>query len=157
MLPSNADFLSSLQIMAIDAGPSVSLVEKQLLLALVRLYFGPAQESGAVQDVSSPDSLRHIGELIHAPNERFDQLERQTSLPDGFFARTSTEPVQPTFFVATQDNGEQPESFHIYERSRNLSIYVGPDFLHGQASKTVVNCLVLNETFLPTSSHTLRI
>jgi hypothetical protein len=156
MLPKNAEFLAAISYARIDNNSGLSIAERQLLLTLVRLFFGPAQQAGAVRDVSEPESLAELAASMHRPGERFDQLERQTSLPEGFFSSPYSRPGAAALYVATQENIDRPPSYFLYESSENIVLYVGPDFLHELPDQTVINCMRLDSRFRPTESHTLR-
>ena len=157
MLPPNAEFLLGLTWNEVDNTADLTRDEKHLILTLVRLFFGPAQKAGAVHNVSDPVSLVEVWDLVHASGERFDQLEEQTSLPDNFFSEPFHGQMSVILFVAKQANDEGPASYFVYEPTRNLSLYIGPDFLHELPTQTVINCLVLNNEYRPTESHTMRI
>lgn len=153
-LPLSAAFLDGVRPEALDNQAGLSTTERALLLTVLRLYFGVAQAAGAVKDVSQQASLAELDRSMRQPDERFDLLERQTSLPVGYFSGVSTTLTAPA--VARRDNGVHPASYFVYEQANNIVVYVGPDFFHDLPDRTVVNCLTLDERFRPTSSHTLR-
>lgn len=155
-LPDSSAFLDGVRPQDLDNSAGLSLAERALLLSLLRAFFGPAQAAGAVKDVSEPTSLAELDQTMRRPGERFDQLERQSSLGHGHFAGHASPSPHTALAVAKQDNNELPPSYFVYERQHNLVLYVGPDFFHGMAEHTVVNCLPLDPTFRPLSSHTLR-
>lgn len=156
MIPCSSDFLKTYDWRSMESSHEVSPGEKQLLMSLLRLFFGPAIIAGQVKDVSEPNSLAQLATTMHQQGERFQLLEEQTSLHSGYFQAPYQTGPQEGIYIAFKDNMAEAPSYFIYEKKENLIIYIGPDFLHGEASSTVVNCLSLNASFEPTSSHTLR-
>ncbi|MFB1298607.1 hypothetical protein ACAG24_024150 [Mycobacterium sp. pW049] len=152
MLPADASPITSRRIQDFDA-PTLDWDDKQLVLTLCRLYFGPAR--AAVQDVSSADSLRELGRIFRAPGERFELLETSTSLGTEFFSR----PVQRASGLhgAKLEQFGNPSKFFLYCGPLNATMYIGADYLHGSADAVTVNCILLNSSFDPVESHTLRV
>ncbi|MCC3328270.1 hypothetical protein [Nocardia abscessus] len=151
MLPTDASSVTGRALQDFDA-PMYTLDEKQFVITLLRLFFGPAK--GAVQDVSSPSALRELGALLRTPGERFEILERDTSLPAGYFSGSS--PRAAGLYGAKLEALPHPSKYFIYGGPLNLTCYVGPDFLHGVPDAVTINCVLLNLRFEPTESHTLR-
>ena len=157
MLPQNASFLDIYEWRKVDNNIDVTVGEKQLILVLLRLFFGPAQEAGAVEDVSEPNSLAELAITMQLPGERFDQLESQTSLARGFFKAPHPPTLSEKIFLAKKDNNTEAPSYFVYEQNQNLVFYIGPDFLHNEIQSTVINCLILDSLFKPVASFTLRV
>lgn len=157
MLPQNADFLNIFDLNTIDNQSDLSIGEKQLILVLLRLFFGAAQQAGAVKNVSEPISLANLAIIMHRPGERFDQIEKQTSLQDGFFKIPHASTVDQKMYIAKQNNNIDAPSYFIYEHNANLVFYVGPDFFHGEPQHVVINCLPLDNNYKPLESYTLRV
>lgn len=157
MLLGDESFLDSITPEDIDDGEELSLREKKLLLISTRFFFGPANEWRVVQDVSNPNSLGHMAELLHQPGERFSQLERQTSLPTGYFSANRSSDGNVRLYAGKQINEGYSPSYYLYEERFNLTFYIGPDFLHGIPGHVVINCMPLDDNFRPQESHTLRL
>jgi hypothetical protein len=156
MIPQTAQFLSVYDWKSCDGDLSLLSGEKQFIVMLLRLFFGVAQQAGKVKDVSEPTSLASLAVTMRLPGERYDQLERQTSLPQGYFRSVFIPSGQRGIYVAKQNNGMDAPSFFVYESTSNLVLYIGPDFFHNEPQFTVVNCLVLDNNFNPTESHSLK-
>lgn len=154
MLPTDESFLNDLAPAVID-GP-INLREKVMLLTALRFFFGPAQGWGSVRDVSEPTSLDKLDSGFREPGGRYSQLEQQTSLPDGYFSRDRLVDGSVALFVAKQDNPSLSPSYFLYEPSRNLTLYVGPDLLHNLPGHLVINAIQLNDQYRPLASFTLR-
>lgn len=154
MLPADESFLSALQPADLDG--NLNLREKEMLLATLRFFFGPAQGWGAVHDVSDPASLAVLNTTLRLPGERYDLLEQGTSLPGGFFGSTHVPTAQAKLHATKRDNAGLSPSYFLYESQFNLSLYVGPDLLHGLPGHLVINTLVLGGSFAPQASFTLR-
>lgn len=92
---------------------------------------------------------------MRLPGERYNQLEQQTSLPQGYF-QSVFPPNQEGIYAAKQNNGLEAPSFFIYEISSNLVLYIGPNFFHGESQFTVINCLTLDNSFNPIESYSLK-
>ena len=127
-----------------------------MLLTTLRFYFGPAQGWSTVHDVTDAASLAQLNLTLRQPGERYEVLEQQTSLPAGHFSQNHTANGQVALYVAKKDNTGLSPSYFLYEASRNLTLYVGPDLLHNLPGHLVVNALVLDGQHRPTESYTLR-
>lgn len=154
MLPPDESFLAALQPADFDGQPNFR--EKEMLLAALRFYFGPAQGWHAVHDVTDVNSLNQLNTTLRQPGERYEMLEQQTGLPAGYFAAAHEATGQVKLHVAKQDNPGRVPSFFLYETRHNLTLYVGPDFFHDQPGRVVINTLVLDSQHRPVESHTLR-
>ncbi len=156
-LPRDESFLDSTTSNDVDGDETVCDQDRRHVLAALRFFFGPARAWRAVRDVSEASSLAHLAVSLHQPGERFDRLEQRTSLPAGFFSSVRHAPAQVRLFVERQSNGELVPSFSAYEQQSNITIYIGPDFLHGMPNETVLNCMPLDDEYRPQASFTLRI
>jgi hypothetical protein len=128
-------------------GP-LELVEKEMLVAALRFYFGPAQFWKAVVDNKPSEDLSEV----------YTILEDQTGLGAKYFGykHPPTDQVELYAVTNTRDpNYYRLPSYFLYEASKNLYFYVGPDLYHGEPWKTVINTQVLNDTHKSKSSHTL--
>ena len=86
MLPPTASFLAALRPADIDGQPDSD--EKEMLLAALRFYFGPAQWCNTVRkELNDDNDLDKLHDTLHSPGERYDILERKTGLGDGYFAQ----------------------------------------------------------------------
>ena len=150
MLPRDELFLAALQAADVD-GQLTSGREKEILLVALRFYFGPAQEwNKVVQD--------GLGTTKDELKGRYKLLEDQTSLDEGYFAGNHKAPDKVKLYVAIERNNNGPmPSFHLYEARYNLTLYVGPDFLHQRPEVVAINTIVLNAQYEPVESHTLDI
>ncbi|BBO35590.1 hypothetical protein [Lacipirellula parvula] len=154
MLPRDEFFLAALQATDLDGGGNTR--EKEMLLTTLRFYFGPAQGWGAVHNVSDAASLAQLDLTLRQPGERYEVLEQQTSLSSGYFSQNHSAAGQVALYVARKDNNGLSPSYFIYEASRNLTLYVGPDLLHNLPGHLVANALVLDGQYCPVESFTLR-
>jgi hypothetical protein len=157
MLPPNAHFLDALIWTDIENRTTLLGEERQLILAVLRCFFGPAQQAGSVQNVSSPASLQQLNAIMRSPGERYDELEAQTSLPAHFFDGTGTQGVAPKLYIAKKTTAGLPPRYFGYEPTWNLTLYIGPDILHNVPQQTVINCVTLTDSFVPDGSYTLRL
>jgi hypothetical protein len=154
MIPPDEFFLAALQPADIDGQPNPR--EKEMVLTALRFYFGPAQGWGGVRNVSEPTSLNELNEILRRPGERYELLEQKTSLPAGYFAADQPATSTVKLYAAKRDNPGHPPSFFLYEARHNLTVYIGPDFHHGQAERLVTNTLVLDTQHRPVESLTLH-
>jgi hypothetical protein len=150
-------FLGSVNPGDIDNNEGLSLRERELLLVSMRFFFGPANAWGVVRNVSDPTSLAHVADLLHQPGERFDRLESETSLPAGYFSTSHSNDGCVRLYAGKQVNQGYLPSYYLYEERLNLTLYIGPDFLHGIPDQVVVNCMPLDGDFRPRESYTLRL
>jgi hypothetical protein len=155
MLPPDESFLAALKPADVDGQPN--LREKEMLLTALRFYFGPAQGWGKVQDVTDANSLNQLNTIIRQPGERYEMLEQQTSLGAGYFGAAQPATDQVKLYAAKRDNPGLMPSYFLYEPSHNLTLYVGPDFLHNLVWHVVINTMVLNPQHRPVESYTLRL
>jgi hypothetical protein len=166
MLPPTASFLAALRPADIDGQPDSG--EKEMLLAALRFYFGPAQWWNTVRkELSDDNDLDKLHDTLHSPGERYDILERKTSLGDGYFAQEHQIPGQVKLYAATdtRDYPENPDrlpSYFLYEAKNNLTFYVGPGRVRVEGREVlrhVFNTLVLHHKgdrkHRPIQSHTL--
>lgn len=154
MLPPDEFFLANVQPLDISGTPN--LREKEMILTALRFYFGPAQGWGSVRDVSDTNSLNQLNVSLRQPGERYALLEEQTALPSGFFAAAHPATDQLRLYAVKRDNPGLMPSFSLYEARFNLTMYIGPDFLHNIPSHVVINTLVLDNTHRPIESYTMR-
>jgi len=127
---------------------SLILVEKQMLLAALRFFFGPAQFWEAIVDNEPSKDLSGVYKI----------LEEQTGLGKGYFGTPHPPTDQVKLYAATNIRDAKDlrlPSYFLYEASKNLYFYVGPDFLHGEPWKNVINTQPLNDDYKSKSSHTL--
>jgi hypothetical protein len=132
--------------------------EKKMLLAALRFYFGPAQWWKALtKDKLTQDDLNNLNGALRKPGERYELLEQQTDLGQGYFGRDHQATDQVKLYAATntRNNPDRLPSYFLYEESHNLTFYVGPDFLHNRPNIKVINTLVLDEYYLARESHTI--
>ena len=150
MLPPTASFLAALQPADIDGQPDSG--EKEMLLAALRFYFGPAQWWNTVRkELNDDNDLDKLHDTLHSPGERYDILERKTGLGDGYFAQEHQIPGQVKLYAATdtRDNPDNPDrlpSYFLYEAKNNLTFYVGPGRVRVEGREVlrhVFNTLVL--------------
>lgn len=166
MLPPTASFLAALQPADIDG--QLDSGEKELLLAALRFYFGTAQWWNTVRkELSDDNDLDKLHDTLHSPGERYDILERKTSLGDGYFAQEHQIPSQVKLYAATdtRDYPENPDrlpSYFLYEARNNLTFYVGPGRVRVEGREVlrhVISTLVLHHKgdrkYRPIQSHTL--
>lgn len=156
MLPQNASFLDHYDWKKLDSGSEISIGEKQLLIMLLRIFFGSSMRAGDVKNVSDPNSLSQLAISMQQPGERFELLESQTNLPSGYFKTPLADAGSHGIYAALKANGSDAPSYFVYESRENLVFYIGPDFLHGEPGSTVINCLTLDLSFKPDGSYTLR-
>jgi len=154
MLPPDESFLAALQPAHVDGQPNFR--EKEMLLAALRFYFGPAQGWSTVQNVTDVNSLNQLNTTLRQPGERYEMLEQQTGLPAGYFAAAYPATGQVKLYAAKRDNPGLVPSYFLYEARHNLTLYVGPDFLH-HSGHVVINTLVLDAQYRPVESYTLRL
>ena len=159
MLPPDGTFLAALQPEDID-GPSTG--EKEMLLAALRFYFGPAQWWNTVEKDEKAD-LDKLYDTLRKPGERYDILEEKTTLGDGYFDQEHQTPGDVKLYAAknTRGNRDNPGYF-LYEAKNNLTFYVGPggvSFKGEELPRHVFNTLVLEHKDVrkhrPSQSHTL--
>jgi hypothetical protein len=155
MLPPDESFLSGLEPADVD-GP-LNLREKEIILAALRFYFGPAQEWGTVRDVTDVNSLNELNVGLREPGRRYQMLEQQTGLPAGYFAASHPATSEVKLYAIKQDNPGRAPSHHLYEAHHTLTLYIGPDFFHERPDVVVINTLVLDVQHRPVESHTLRL
>ncbi len=166
MLPPTASFLAALQPADIDG--QLDSGEKEMLLAALRFYFGTAQWWNTVRkELSDDNDLDKLHDTLHSPGERYDILERKTSLGDGYFAQEHQIPGQVKLYAATdtRDYPENPDrlpSYFLYEAKNNLTFYIGPGRVRVEGREVlrhVFNTLVLHHKgdrkHRPIQSHTL--
>ena len=123
--------------------------EKEILITALRFYFGPAQEWNKVVK----DELGTTKEDLQG---RYELLEEQTSLCQGYFARDHKATDEVKLYVAIQrDNCGPMPSFHLYEAHHNLTLYVGPECMHNRPDVVVINTLVLDAQYRPVGSRSL--
>jgi hypothetical protein len=156
MLPPDELFLSAVQSVDVDGQPN--LVEKKMLLAALRFYFGPGQWWNTVRDVTDVNALDRLNTTLRQPGERYETLEQQTGLGANYFANDHPNTDQVKLYAAaTRNNPGRVPSYFLYEARNNLTFYVGPDWYHDPGGKLVViNTLVLDARHRPVRSHTLR-
>ena len=166
MLPPTASFLAALQPADIDGQPDSG--EKEMLLAALRFYFGPAQWCNTVRkELNDDNDLDKLHDTLHSPGERYDILERKTGLGDGYFTQEHQIPDQVKLYAATdtRDNPDNPDrlpSYFLYEAKNNLTFYIGPGRVRVEGREVlrhVFNTLVLHHKgdrkHRPIQSHTL--
>jgi hypothetical protein len=166
MLPPTASFLAALQPADIDG--QLDSGEKEMLLAALRFYFGTAQWWNTVRkELSDDNDLDKLHDTLHSPGERYDILERKTSLGDGYFAQEHRIPGQVKLYATTdtRDYPENPDrlpSYFLYEAKNNLTCYLGPGRVRVEGCELlrhVFNVLVLHHKadrkYRPIQSHTL--
>jgi hypothetical protein len=166
MLPPTGSFLATLQPADIDG--QLDSGEKEMLLAALRFYFGTAQWWNTVRkELSDDNDLDKLHDTLQSPGERYDILERKTSLGDGYFAEEHRIPGQVKLYAATdtRDYPENPDrlpSYFLYEAKNNLTFYVGPGRVRVEGREVlrhVFNALVLHHKgdrkYRPIQSHTL--
>ena len=130
MLPPDGSFLAALQPADIDGQPDLG--EKEMLLAALQFYFGPAQWWNTVRkELNNDNDLDKLHDTLRTPGERYDILEQKTGLPDGYFAEEHQTPGQVKLYAATDtrnnpDNPDRLPSYFLYEAKNNLTFYVGP-------------------------------
>jgi hypothetical protein len=154
MLPSDESFLAAVEAAEID-GP-LTLREKEMVLAALRFYFGPAQGWGTVRDVTDANSLNELNITLREPGRRYQMLEQRTGLPAGYFAAPQPGAAQVKLYAVKEGNPGRPASYHLYEAHHNLTFYIGPDFFHERPDVVVINTLVLDGQHRPVESYTLR-
>ncbi len=162
---SKLEFLSDEELTALvmslrDLGPDdidgpPSKDEKRMLLTALQFYFGPANKLKAV--AKDQPNLPKLDELLR---KRYKVLEKQTSLPDDYFAEEHHALDQVKFYVATdrrksQDNPQRLPSYLLHEAKNNLVGYVGPDFFHGRPAIKAINIVKLKSDHSAQESHTL--
>ena len=164
-LPPNGSFLAALQPADIDGQPNLG--EKEMLLAALQFYFGPAQWWNTVRKEMNDDDLDKLYETLRTSGERYDILEQKTGLGDGYFAKEHQAPGQVKLYAATDtlDNPDNPDglpSYFLYEAKNNLTFYVGPGRVRFEGHdllRHVFNTLVLDHKgdrkHRPSQSHTL--
>jgi peptidoglycan hydrolase-like protein with peptidoglycan-binding domain len=166
MLPPDGSFLAALQPADIDGQPNLG--EKEMLVAALQFYFGPAQWWNAVRkEMNDDNDLDKLYETLRTSGERYDILEQKTGLGDGYFAKEHETPGQVKLYAATdtRDNPDNPDglpSYFLYEARNNLTLYVGPGrvrFKDHDLLRHVFNTLVLDHKgdrkHRPSQSHTL--
>ncbi len=162
MLPPDASFLAALQPADIDGQPDLG--EKEMLLAALRFYFGPAQWWNTVRkELNDDNDLDKLYETLRTSGERYDILEQKTGLGDGYFAEVHQTPGPVKLYAATdtRDNPDNPDglpSYFLYEAKNNLTFYVGPGRVRVEGREVlrhVFNTLVLDRKHRPSQSHTL--
>ena len=166
MLPPNASFLAALQPADIDGQPNLG--EKEMLLAALQFYFGPAKWWNTVRkEMNDDNDLDKLYETLRTSGERYEILEQKTGLGDGYFAEEHQTPGQVKLYAATdtRDNPDNPgglPSYFLYEAKNNLTFYVGPGrvlFEGREVLRHVFNTLVLDHKddrkHRPSQSHTL--
>ena len=143
--------LAALRADDIDGPPSKG--EKEMLLAALRFYFGPAMKLKAVaKDTPNLDGLNAL------LRDRYKVLETQTALPDGYFAQEHQAASLVKLYVATdtrKDNPKRLPSYILHEAKNNLMFYVGPDFFHSRPDIKVINSIKLDPRHSGQESHTL--
>jgi hypothetical protein len=138
MLPPDGSFLDELQSDDIVGPPDSS--EKEMLLTALRFYFGPAQWWNAVGKDKGMGPLRFYF--------------RPELSPWDFPAAHRAEDQVKLHAIRLKNEGKP--SYFLCEATRNLMLYVGPDFPTEEGPKfTVINALVLDVQYRPLSSHTL--
>ena len=140
--------LDKLQPTEIDG--RLELPEKKMLLEALRFFFGPGQFWEAVVNNVPSEDL----------SERYKILEEQTGLGKKYFGCEHPPTDQVKLYAATnkrdaEDNPLRLPGYLLYEASKNLTFYVGPDTLHRDPWRNVINTQVLNDTHKSKSSHTL--
>ena len=163
MLPPDGSFLAALQPADIDGQPNLG--EKEMLLAALRFYFGPAQWWNTVRkELNDDNDLDKLYDTLRTPGERYDILEQKTGLGDGYFAKEHETPGQVKLYAATdtRDNPDRLPSYFLYEAKNNLTFYVGPGRVRFEGHdllRHVFNTLVLDDKddrkHRPSQSHTL--
>ena len=145
--------LDKLQPTEVDG--RLELPEKKMLLEALRFFFGPGQFWEAVVD-NDPVADKEL-------SKRYKILEMQTGLGKGYFEEKHPPTEQVQLYAATNKrdfagNDLRLPGYFLYEASKNVTFYVGPDLLHGEPWKTVINTQVLNDDYQPppkSCSHTL--
>ena len=166
MLPPTASFLAGLQPADIDG--QLDSGEKEMLLAALRFYFWTAQWWNTVRkELSDDNDLDKLHDTLHSPGERYDILERKTSLGDGYFAQEHRIPGQVKLYAATDtrvypENPDRLPSYFLYEAKNNLTFYIGSGRVRVEGCELlrhVFNVLVLHHKadrkYRPIQSHTL--
>ena len=163
MLPPDGSFLAALRPADIDGQPTLG--EKEMLLAALQFYFGPAQWWNAVRkELNDDNDLDKLYDILRTPGERYDILEQKTGLGDGYFAKEHETPGHVKLYAATgtRDNPDNLPSYFLYEAKNNLTFYVGPGrvrFEDHDLLRHVFNTLVLDHKgdrkHRPSQSHTL--
>jgi hypothetical protein len=166
MLPPDGSFLAALQAADIDGQPNLG--EKEMLLAALQFYFGPAQWWNTVRkELNDDNDLDKLYETLRTSGERYEILEQKTGLGDGYFAEEHHTPGQVKLYAATdmRDNPDNPDglpSYFLYEAKNNLTFYVGPGRVRVEGREVlrhVFNTLVLDHKddrkHRPSQSHTL--
>jgi hypothetical protein len=151
MLPPEGSFLNAQK--ATDVDGYLFPPEKEMLLEALKFYFGAAQWWNAVTyDVTSKETLESLDNDLRKKGGRYEILEEQTGLGDGYFGKEHPPTDQVKLYAAT----ETRKSYLLYEASKNLTFYVGPpDPPRANADVKVINTLVLDDDHKPLSSHTL--
>jgi hypothetical protein len=141
ILPPDASFLKALRADNVVGPAELADEEKKMLLVALRFYFGPAQWWDAVGTDQGMGPLRFYFRL--------------DLLPDRFSQAALTAPDQAKLHAIRLPNEGKP-SYFLYESTRNLMLYIGPEAQTGAEPKsTVINALVLDWQHRPLSSHTL--
>jgi len=142
MLPPDGSFLNALKPADVNGEPDLG--EKEMLLAALRFYFGPAQWWNAVAKDKGLGPLRFY-------------FRPDLGCP-WYFSYAHPVPDQVKLYATKLENkDEQGEpSYFLYEAQNNLTFYVGTNFLHDEKSRKVINALVLDQEHRPLSSHTLQ-
>jgi hypothetical protein len=133
-------------VQSVDVDGQPNLVEKKMLLAALRFYFGPGQWWNTVRDVTDVNALDRLNTTLRQPGERYETLEQQTGLGANYFANDHPNTDQVKLYAAaTRNNPGRVPSYFLYEARNNLTFYVGPDWYHDPGGKLVViNTLVLD-------------
>ena len=151
MLPSDESFLVALQPADVDG--QLNIREKEMLLAVLRFYFGPANKWGQVEDVTgNADEMAFIDSLLRQPGDRYEALEKQTSLGEGYFDGVHQATDQVKLYAAAKPDTSKR---FLYEARHNLTFYAGPDTLHGDEEVFALNALVLDARYRPVESYTV--
>jgi hypothetical protein len=147
MLPPDGLFLAAFQSDDIVGPPDSS--EKEMLLTVLRFYFGPAQWWNAVAK-EGLGPLRFYFRPVKWWNAVVEDLGLGSAFANAYPAADQIE-----LYATKPDNSNRLPSYFLYEACRNLVLYVGPDFQPGRSELTVINTLVLDRQRQPLESHRL--
>ena len=166
MLPPDGSFLAKLKPADINGPPSKG--EKEMLLTALQFYFVVAQWWNTVRkELNNESDLNGLHDLLRRAGERYDILEQNTSLSNGYFAEEHQTPGRVKLYAApdTRKNPDNPDglpSYFLYEAKNNLTFYVGPGHIRLEDRdllRHVFSTLVLHHKgtrkHRPSQSHTL--
>jgi hypothetical protein len=138
----------------LDSDPQKDLDQKQMLLAALRFWFGPATKFWNAVTKDKIGNLNDANKGLRKPDGPYETLEK-AGLGPGYFDRVHQGSDQVKLYAAKeQAASESLPSYVLYEAQSNLAFYVGPDRLHDETKRKVINTLVLDQQHRPLESHT---